>query len=319
MNSRLIRKQNNTAGPDIYIISIQGVCIKWTEIVRNGKSSTARGEFDNAVAQLQRRGLTKFSVSGRDIQITRCIRRNSRTTRPQTATVPVRCRGVYAFLLQTLLIVSKKPSVEWPNFAMGSKSNIYQPIRKQQSRTTELMKRIKRQVAAGTSIARAWHRRINHSRTGRLFIAGENVQDVQTVEKRIPESRLRFYVQAPACHINDWCACNADEWANVLTIESRGILHRGFAGLGPVSRVNKVCLPQRRGIRTGIVISIERVNRVRFCRYEHNIMNTPAGNGKIRHIKRLRKNISIDRHGEQLSKLVGIYVRGRQNIDLCRG
>ena len=81
-----------------------------------------------------------------------------------------------------------------------------------------------------------------------------------------------------------------------------------------MGRIKKAHIPERSGIAAVIIVSIERVHAVVLGGDVHHVVNRiQCGDENIRNIKRLPRLGSIQAMGEQLSELVGIDVRRRQD------
>ncbi len=69
-------------------------------------------------------------------------------------------------------------------------------------------------------------------------------------------------------------------------------------------------MPQRRRSRR---VGVEGVDAIVLRRHNHDIMNSIARHGDLRHVKRLRIDVAVHRKGVQLAEMRGVHVAGSEN------
>src|ERR1041385_3970075 len=118
---------------------------------------------------------------------------------------------------------------------------------------------------------------------------------------------FRHDVDRAARGIDDRCAGDADFRLDVARVD----VAVGDGG-NACSRIEKVYLPERRGVSSAGVVRVERVNTRVLGADEYNIMHALSGNGDAGQDQWLAVDIPIDWIGEQASEGIGIYVCVRE-------
>src|SRR6202521_683632 len=83
------------------------------------------------------------------------------------------------------------------------------------------------------------------------------------------------------------------------------------------SRVDQARLPKISRVCARVAVGIERIDRVGLRCHEKNIVMSLAGDRQTWDIQRLSENLIVNGEGEELSKLGGIDVCGREDRFAC--
>ena len=103
-------------------------------------------------------------------------------------------------------------------------------------------------------------------------------------------------------------AGDAELWCDGKTIQDIGDTGRGLSCRG----IGEADLPERGTVRAGIGIRVECIDAVVLGGYEHNVVNSLAGDRDGGEVERLGVELSIDRPGEELAELNRVDVRGSE-------
>ena len=257
------------------------------------------------------------AVASDEVDIAEGIRSGPSAPLPDRSFSSIRCRVIGSHLLQRLCVIPQQPTVVRTIIPVRTVAEIYHTVEQQQARPIQFAQRVERHLPS-TVVPYAVPRYdgLDLNRTAELFRPGRQVESVQTMHVLSASGRLLglgLNEKRTGCGVDDGRACDPDLRHEVAFFSG---VRRGHGGHAR-SRVDETHLPERRGVRTGIVIGVEGIDTVMLRGDKGHVMRPFSRNGDVRHIKRLRINVAIDSVRKQLAERVCVNVGQVQGRLIC--
>src|SRR5438105_9523290 len=167
-------------------------------------------------------------------------------------------------------------------------------------------------ASAIMAVAGSANSRLNDHRSAKFLSAGTQIQRVQPMNiiRVRPNNFLgfRLEINCPRLRIDDRRAGDPDLRGNVSGTNVR-IRNGGHSG----GRIEETGLPKGHGVAGGVIVRIERVNARMSGGDEYYVVDAFVADRHIRHVQRLRINLSINRVGEKFAERISIDVRKRED------